>query len=153
MGPTASELREELDQHRDDAAGRLAELENRVQAVTQTARSEVEETTDQIRSQVEDARDQIKQTFDIKYQLRENPLIAAGAGIVAGFLLGGGLSSGGGGGSRQSGQRSSSSVGGHLQASLRQSAKSSGLSDTLSSAGSALVSELTKSVKGAVGQK
>lgn len=149
MGPTASQIREELDQHRDDAAARLAEIENRVQNVTSEARSEVEETKEQIRSQVEDAKEQVKQTFDLKYQLKENPLIAVGGGLLAGFLLGGGLSGGGGHSSR----RSSSSVGGHLQASLMQSAKSSGLSDTLSSAGSALLSEVTKSVKGVVGKK
>ncbi len=152
MGSTASQIREELDQHRDDAAARLAELENRVQNVTSEARSEIDETKEQIRSQVEDAKEQVKQTFDVKYQLKENPLIAVGGGLLVGFLLGGGLSGGGGGDSHPS-QRSSSSVGGHLQASLMQSAKSSGLSDTLSSAGSALLSEVTKSVKGVVGKK
>jgi len=152
MGPTASQIREELDQHREDAAARLAEIENRVQHVTSEARSEVDETKEQIRSQVEDAKEQVKQTFDVKYQLQQNPLIAVGGGLLLRFLLGGGASGGGGGGS-YSGSRSSSSVGGHLHASLMQSAKSSGLSDTLSSAGSALLSEVTKSVKSAVGQQ
>lgn len=153
MGPTASQIREELDHHREDAASRLTEIENRVQNVTSEARSEVDETKEQIRSQVEDAKEQVKQTFDVKYQLQQNPLIAVGGGLLLGFLVGGGLSGGGGGGGHHSGQRSSSSVGGHLQASLMQSGKSSGLSDTLSSAGSALLAEVTKSVKGAVGQK
>ena len=141
MGPTASQIREELDQHREDAADRLAELENRVGSVTDQARTQVEETTQQIR-----------QGLDIKYQLRENPLIGVGVGLLAGFLLGGGLSGGGGGGSHRGhpGQRSSG-VSGHLQATLMQSAKSSGLSDTISAAGSALMSEVTKTVKGAVG--
>lgn len=142
MGPTASQIREELDQHRDDAADRLAELENRVGSMTDQARTQVEETTQEIR-----------QTFDLRYQLRENPLIAVGGGVLLGFLLGGGLSGGGGGGSHHgpSGHRSSS-VSGHLQASLMQSAKSSGLSDTISAAGSALLSDVTKTIKGAVGQ-
>lgn len=152
MGPTASQIREELDQQRDDAAARLAEIENRVQNVTSEARSEVDETKEQIRSQVEDAKEQVKQTFDVKYQLQQNPLVAVGGGLLLGFLLGGGIS-GGGGGSHHSGHQSSSSVGGHLQASLMQSAKSSGLSDTVSSAGSALLAEVTKTVKGAIGQQ
>ncbi len=156
MGPTASQIRQELDDHRDDAAGRLAELENRVTAVTEQARTEVEETTDQIRSQVEDAKEQVKQTFDLKYQLKENPLVAVGGGLLLGFLLGGGLS-GGGGGNGSGGNRGSApksnDLGGHLRASLMQSAKSSGLSDTVSAGGSALVSEVTKSVKGAIGQR
>ncbi len=143
MGPTASEIRQELDQHRDDAASRLAEIENRVESISDQARSQVEETTTQI-----------KQSLDIRHQLKENPLIAVGGGLLLGFLLGGGLSGGGGGGgSSHSSQRSSSSVGGHLQASLLQSAKSSGLSDTISATGSALLSEVTKSVKGVVGQQ
>jgi len=151
MGPTASQIREELDHHRDDAASRLAELENRVGAMTEQARSQVEEATDEIRTQVVDTKQQIQQTFDLKYQLQENPLIAVGGGLLLGFLLGGGLSGGGGGYQGQSGQ-GSSAVTRHLRESMMQSARSSGLSDTMSAAGSALLSEVTKSVKGAVGQ-
>ena len=140
MGPTASQIREELDQHREDAADRLAELENRVGSATEQARTQVEETTQQIR-----------QGLDIKHQLKENPLIGVGGGLLVGFLLGGGLSGGGGGQHGPSGHRSSG-VSGHLQATLMQSAKSSGLSDTVSAAGSALMAEVTKTIKGATGQ-
>lgn len=152
MGPTASQIRQELDQHRDDASGRLAELENRVGSMTDQARSQVEEATDEIRTQVEDTKQQIQQTFDVKYQLRENPLIAVGGGLLLGFLLGGGLSGGGGGAYQGQSGQGSSAVTRHLRESMMQSARSSGLSDTVSAAGSALLSEVTKTVKGAVGQ-
>lgn len=144
MGPTASQIRQELEQHREDAANRLAELENRADSVTYQARTQVEDTTEQIRTQLE-------QTVDSTYQLWENPLIVVGGGLQLGFLLGGGISGGGNGGGSPA-HRSTSSVSSHLQASLMQSAKSSGLSDTISAAGSALLSEVTRSVKGVVGQ-
>lgn len=148
MGSTASQIREELDQHRDDAAARLAELENRVGGAAEQAKSQVEE----VRTQVEDAAQQVKQRLDITYQLQENPLVAVGAGLLVGFLLGGGLSGGGGGSRHSPAGYGSPSVGAHLQASLMRSAKSSGISDTLSAAGNALMSEVTKSVKGATGR-
>ena len=152
MGPTAGQIREELDHHRDDAAGRLAELEHRVESMTEEARTQVQEATGEIRTQVEDTKQQIQQTFDIKYQLQENPLIAVGGGLLLGFLLGGGLSGGGGGGYQGQSGQGSSAVTRHLRESMMQSARSSGLSDTMSAAGSALLSEVTKTVKGAIGQ-
>ncbi|HEV2527046.1 MAG TPA: hypothetical protein VGT61_01130 [Thermomicrobiales bacterium] len=152
MGESASQIRQELDQYRDSAAERLAEIEDRVGNVTDEARHVVEDVQTQVQTQVKETTEQIRQTFDIKHQMSENPLVAVGAGLLAGFILGGGLSGGGGSRSYQGGYRSQSGIGAHLNRTVRESARSSGLNDTLSAAGSALSKQLMGSVRANVDQ-
>ena len=148
MGESTDRIREELDQYRDSAAGRLAEIENRVGNVADEARGMV----DDARTEVQETTEQIRQTFDVKHQIQENPLVVVGAGLLAGFVLGGGLSGGGGGGSSSGSSGSGAGIGSHLNRTIRESARSAGLNDTVSAAGSALVQQLTGSFRANVDQ-
>lgn len=135
MGTETDQLRQELDQRRDDAAERISEIEHRVESVTEQARTGVEETTDKI-----------KESLDLRKQIDENPLLAVGAGLLAGLFLGGAIGgddnqrSGYSGGSRNSG----------LMHTLRQTAQQAGLEDTFSAASAALMASTKDRVKGNV---
>lgn len=141
MGTTADQLREEIDQKRDDASRKIDEIEARIEGTAENVRDEVRQTA-------QDVTDQVKETLDIKSQIEERPLIAIGVGLAAGFLLGG---MGGGGESH------SSSYGRNLQSgvmnTLRDTSKESGLNDTLSAAASALMGMATTQAKGMAGDR
>jgi hypothetical protein len=72
MGESADQLREEIEMKRQDASGKIEQIE---QKVTDTA--------DQVRGQV----DQVKQTFDWRKQVNERPLAALGAAFIGGIVL------------------------------------------------------------------
>lgn len=137
MGPTADQLRQEIDQKREDAAGKIDQLETRVQETALSVKSEVEETAQKV-----------KLTFDLKHQVEQNPLMAVGVGLLGGFLLGG-LMGGDGGGSRSpSGGMDSGLVG-----ALRTAARDAGLEETLSTAATTLMGTFSDRIKGAVDQQ
>jgi ElaB/YqjD/DUF883 family membrane-anchored ribosome-binding protein len=138
MGPTADQLRQEIDQKREDAASKIDELETRVQETALGVKSEVEETAQKV-----------KQSFDLKHQVEQNPLLAVGAGLLGGFLLGGLTGGGGGGGSRYSSGGKNSG----LMGTLRNAAREAGLEDTISTATTTLMGTFSERIKGAVDQQ
>lgn len=132
MGSGTDQIREELEQTRDDAAERINELQNRLESVTEQATSTVE-----------NAKEQIKEKLDLKQQISNNPLVAVGAGLVVGFLLAGAGEDGGS--SRRS--RSGGGMSNDLIRQLRETARSTGLEDTLTAASGALMSTLSERMK------
>ena len=141
MGQTADQLRQEIDQKRDDAAQKIDELQSQVQGAAQ---------------KVTDTAMQVKDSFDIRRQIEERPLLALGAALVGGFLLGG-MGGGGGQGQRSSGgnvQRDWESGGASSGAmsGIRRAAQSSGLEDTLSHAASALMGSIADRLRDTLDQ-
>lgn len=141
MGTTADQLRQEIEQKREDAAEKIAEIESRVDDTTQ----------------------RVKETFDLRHQVEQNPLLALGAAMVGGFVLGGLLDRD----DRPSGaewrrmqgppadlqhQRGPAGNQGGALSGIRHAVKSSGLDDTLSSMTAAVLALVTDKVKDAVNQ-
>jgi hypothetical protein len=136
MGQTGDQLRQELDQTREDASEKI----------------------DQIQERVEDATQKVKDTFDVRMQIEERPLVAAGVAIAGGFLLGSLM---GGDNQRQrrenasqtpesqriyAGRQSHDAQGGVMGA-IHNAAKSTGLDDTLNAMAASVVGALTDQLK------
>jgi ElaB/YqjD/DUF883 family membrane-anchored ribosome-binding protein len=128
MGQTADQLRQEVDQKRDDAAQKIDQIQAKVDGATQ-----------QVKDTVDDAKQQVKDAFDLRKQIEENPLLALGAALAGGFILGGVLGDDDrddhryprdDGGPRTAPYRPQSSSSG-VRDSIRKAAKSTGLEDTL----------------------
>ncbi|HET8523548.1 MAG TPA: hypothetical protein VFL82_09950 [Thermomicrobiales bacterium] len=135
MGQTGDQLRQELDQTRENASQKIDEIQDRV----------------------EDATQKVKDTFDVRMQIEERPLIAAGVAVAGGFLLGSLM----GGGDKQhhenayqtpesrrmyAGAQSHESHGGMMGA-IHNAAKSTGLDDTLNAMAASVVGALTDQLK------
>ena len=142
MGTTADQLRQEIDQKRDDASRKINEIESRLESTTENVRDEVRQTA-------QDVTDQVKETLDVKSQIQERPLVAIGVGLVGGFLLGG---MGGDGGGRSFGRHGSSMQAGIMK-SVRDTAQETGLNDTLAAAASALMGTATAQAKTMAGDR
>jgi len=143
MGQSSDQIRQEIEQHRSDAAQKIDDLEMRVQDTATQAR-------DQAKGMVEDTIQTAKESFDFRKQVEERPLVALGVAFVGGLMLGGitGGSSNGGG----SGPQASAAYGGSHQrhgagGTLRQAAQRSGLEDTISNAAAALLGSVTEQFK------
>ncbi len=138
MGQTADQLRQEIDQKRDDAGEKIDQIESRVQDTAQAAKDTVTDTVEQV-----------KQSIDIQKQIAERPLVALGAALVGGFVLGGLM--GGGKDSQQhgGGQYAGASPGG-TRSGLRGAAKESGLEETLTSMMTALTGMLSERLRSTV---
>jgi len=116
MGQAADQLRDQVDQTRDDAAQKIQQIEQRVAETTQ----------------------QVKEQFDWRHQVEERPLLAMGAALLGGMVLGG-LTGGGGdhGGSNgrsyasASSDHQQSSDGGGLTGIIRTAAKNAGIEETV----------------------
>lgn len=147
MGQSSDQIRQEIDQKRTDAASKIDALKDQVQGNADEVRGQVEDTVDQVREgvqgTVEDTIETVKQNIDLQRQMEERPLVALGAALVGGFVLGGLL----GGGGQQSHSGGSSSGGGASSA-IRGAAHKSGLEDTISNAAAALMGNVTEQFKG-----
>jgi hypothetical protein len=137
MGKTGDQLRQELDQTREDASQKIDEIQDRV----------------------EDATQKVKDTFDVKAQIAERPLVAAGVAVAGGFLLGSVM---GGDHQNQHGEKShqtsqnqqlypsrqsQESQGGGVMGAVHNAAKSAGLDDTLNAMAASVVGALTDQLK------
>lgn len=172
MGKSSDQLREEIDAQRSDAGAKIDQLQTQLQdtvegtrqTVTDTA-TQVAETVTQVRegaqAMVTDTVDSVKQSmeqtmadFDLEKMVEERPLMAAGMALVGGFLLGSIMGGGDDNSQRYSSSHSSgadttgsgSSTLGFGQ-SMRSAAKRSGLEDTISNAGAALMGTVTEQLK------
>lgn len=155
MGEDADRLRQEIDQKRDDAASKIDQIEERMQDTAQMAKETVRDTTQAAKESVMEVVDQtvakVKEGFDVHQQVEQRPLVAVGAAMLGGFLLGGIL-----GNDRQGGRYDRNGVHadnqGGVTASLRQAAQRSGLDDTIEKAASALLGSLKEQISSVVEQ-
>ncbi len=159
MGQSADQLRQEIEQKREDAAQKIEQIESQVTDTVHQARTTVDETVMKARDTVEGTVQKAKESVDLRRQVEEKPLLALGAALLGGFALGGML--GGDKGGHQSGSRSThiegssrayeASMGAQSQSGLRgniqQAAKSSGLEDMLANGTTALMNSLTERLK------
>lgn len=159
MGQSADQLRQEIEQKREDAAQKIEQIESRVTDTVQLARTTVDDTVMKARDTVEETVQKAKESVDFRRQIEEKPLLALGAALLGGFALGGML--GGDKGSHRSGYRAThiedstraneASMGSQSQSGLRgniqQAARSSGLEDMLANGTTALMTSLTERLK------
>jgi len=128
MGETTGELRQAVDNKRDDAAQKIDKIEQKVGETTQ----------------------QVKESLDWRRQVDEKPLMALGAAFVGGFVLGGVM------GGDDDHQKSSphwqtSKNRGGLGGAIRNAAKSSGFEDSLSEMATGLFGSLSTRMKQVAG--
>lgn len=170
MGKSSDQLREELDVQRADTGAKIDDLQHQVQNQIEDTREQVTETAQQVRDEaqamVTDTVDSVKQTmddFDLERMVQDRPLLSFGAAMLGGFMLGAMM--GGGNDSdhnqnryttaRMGSSTASESVGytgSHSSSSgignsLRSAAQKSGLEDTISNAGAALMGSVTEQLK------
>ncbi len=162
MGQSADQLRQEIEQKREDAAQKIEQIESRVTDTVEQARTTVDDTVMKARDTVEGTVQKAKESVDLRRQVEEKPLLALGAALLGGFALGGMLGGGKGGqgssayggrpshveGSSQAYYASQGSQGqGGLRGNIQQAAKSSGLEDMLANGTTALMNSLTERLK------
>lgn len=134
MGKSASQIDQELEQTRSDAAEKIEKIE---QQVTQSAES-------------------VKESLDWRHQVEQRPLMALGMAFLGGMMLGG-MTNGGdqhgsprysyNGASRSSYESNGSSSQGGMTDAVRHAARASGADDAISSAAAALVSTAGQRIK------
>jgi ElaB/YqjD/DUF883 family membrane-anchored ribosome-binding protein len=77
MGQTADELRQQVDQKRDDASQKIEQIEQQVMQGAQQVQEKVSETANQVKAKM-----------DLRQQVEERPLLALGAAMAGGMILG-----------------------------------------------------------------
>jgi hypothetical protein len=141
VGKSTSEISQELEQTRSDAAEKIGKIEEQV---TQSAES-------------------VKESLDWRHQVEARPMLAVGAAFLGGMLLGG-MSGGGNGGDNggqhrtysyidaenQGSSMGSKSQGGGISGALKNAAHTSGADEAFSSAAAALLTTATQRVKGSI---
>lgn len=156
MGQSSDEIRHEINQHRNHAASKIDQLQSQVQGTTDDLRHQAEDAVDQVREQVkgtvDDTIETVKEHISIEEHIQERPLVALGAALIGGIVLGGMLGSGDKHQSHSSGDgasysHQSSGSGGGLGHTVRQAMKNSGLEETFSNAAAAMMSSVTDQVK------
>jgi hypothetical protein len=166
MGQTADQLRQEIESKRGDAASKIDQIEARVTDTAQQAKETVDqtvqsalgtvtETVDHAREAVADTVEQVKQSIDLKKMAEERPLVALGAALVGGFVLGG-LTGGGDDRNRGGGQHYQSPQGQSYQyggsqagraSGFRGAAQQSGLDETISLISGTLMGMITERLR------
>ena len=147
MGQSADQLREEIAAKREDAAQKIDAIQ-----------AQVEGTVQQVQETVQDTVEQVKQSFDVRHQIEQRPLLALGAALLAGFAFG---SITGGGGDGQPPPASSSGPSqlpayrprhSGVSGLLQRAVKEAGLEDAVTNAASALLATVTDKVKATIGE-
>jgi hypothetical protein len=131
MGETTGELRQAVDNKRDDAAQKIDQIEQKVGETTQ----------------------QVKESLDWRRQVDEKPLMAVGAAFIGGMLLGG-VTGGDDGNQKSSSEhwqsrKNPSGLGG----AIRNAAKKSGFEDSLNDMATGLFGSLSSRMKEITGDK
>ena len=119
MGETTDQLRQQVDQKREDASQKIDQIEQQITSKAQDLETKVQDTAQQVKAQM-----------DWRHQVEERPLIAVGAALVGGILLGGIMGKGNG---HQASQQSGvpASPGGGVTDTVRKAARESGLDDAV----------------------
>jgi hypothetical protein len=131
MGQTTGELRQAVDNKRDDAAQKIDQIEQRVGETTQ----------------------QMKETLDWRKQVDDNPLVAVGAAFIGGMVLGGVLGGGDDHQQKQPPQWQSAAAGAGLGGVIRKAAKSSGIEDSFNDMASSLFGTISDRMKQMTSEK
>jgi ElaB/YqjD/DUF883 family membrane-anchored ribosome-binding protein len=166
MGHSSDQIREEIDQKRNDAASKIDQLQSQVQDTGAQMQGRVQETAEQVQEVVHQVREQAKGTvddtiqtvkdnienIDLQQQVQQRPLLAVGAAFIGGIVLGKMTSS-----DQQHTQHRESSYQGYapkhendgasMTGGLRQAVQRSGLDETLSNAAAALMGSVTEQLK------
>lgn len=160
MGQSSDQLRQEIDQHRQDAERKINDLQGQVQGTAEDLRAQARGTAEDVREQVqgtvEETVHKVTENVDFEQFIQERPLVSLGAALVGGFVLGGLLGDGDGGGSSRAhdytGERGgiashSSSGGSSLGHSVRKMIRETGLEDTFNNAAAAMMGTVTEQLK------
>lgn len=170
MGKSSDQLREEIDAQRAEAGEKIDQLQHQVQDQIEDTRQQVTETATHVREEaqamVTDTVDTVKKSvedFDFEQMVQQRPLVSVGVAMLGGVLLGSML----GGddhqrshhhagatydaGSVSYGSRSGNGGAG-IGSTLRSAAQKSGLEDTISNVGAALMGTMTEQLKNMVDQ-
>jgi ElaB/YqjD/DUF883 family membrane-anchored ribosome-binding protein len=170
MGEGTDQLRQEIDQKRDDAAQKIDQIEQQVMQTAQQMEQKVTNTAQQIESKVMDTRQQIedkvmdtkqqiedkvtdtvqqvREKFDWRGQVEERPLVAVGVAMLGGAILGGVLKDGDDHAREASHQMGiSSQKRSGVGNAIRNAAKDSGLEDTIQKFAHAAFSNLGNQVR------
>jgi ElaB/YqjD/DUF883 family membrane-anchored ribosome-binding protein len=147
MGETADQLRQQVDQKRDDASQKIEQIEQQVM-----------NTAHQVEQKVTDTAQQVKDKLDWRQQVEERPLLSLGAALIGGMVLGGIM--GKDSNHQSSGQHFSTSThtgatspqmgaasSGGVTNALRNAARDSGLDDTIQRFASNAFSSITERVR------
>lgn len=162
MGKSADQIRQEIDRERADAGQKIDELEQRVQDNTEHMKQQARDTAEQVRGEaqalVHDTVHTVKENMNLEEQIQERPLVAAGAALIGGFVLGSLMDSGSGhhqtvhhySGADVSGSgqhTGGSHTGSSVANGIRSAAKKSGLEETIENAAAALLGSVTEQLK------
>jgi ElaB/YqjD/DUF883 family membrane-anchored ribosome-binding protein len=120
MGETTDQLRQQVEQKREDASQKIDQIEQQVMNKAQDIESKVSDTAQQVKAQM-----------DWRHQVEERPLMAVGAALVGGMLLGGIVGKGNDHQSTQQIAGKQASHGGGVTDTVRKAAKDSGLDNAV----------------------
>lgn len=173
MGESTDQIRQEIDRSRNNAAAKIDQIQHQVEDTADGLRTNVQDTAEhlvtgaqeaaeQVREQVsgmvDDTIHSVKENVDLRQMIEERPLIALGAALIGGFVLGG-LTGGDDNGhahyqepnryqqSTYSGGRSSGGSGSPLGSGIRTAIQKTGIEDTLSSAAAAFIGSMSDQLK------
>lgn len=166
MGESTDQIRREIDANRQDAAAKIDQLQNQVQNTADGLRANVQDTAEgivtgvqdtaehlreQVSGAVDDTIQSVKENVDLRKTIEERPLLALGAALIGGFVLGG-LTGGDNNGQHQyqgagTSSHASGGPGSQLGQGLRAAIQKTGIEDTLSSAAAAFVGSLGDQLK------
>jgi uncharacterized protein YjbJ (UPF0337 family) len=155
MGESTDQIRREIDESRQSAADKIDQIQNQVTGTADQMTASVQETAEHLREQVtgtvEDSIQTVKENLDIRQAIEERPLLAVGAALIGGFVLGG-LTGGDhdhrpSQGSTMPAASHSGASGSSLGSGLRAAIQKSGIEDTLSNAAAAFVGGLSDQLK------
>jgi len=138
MGETADQLRQQVDQKRDDASQKIEQIEQKVM-----------DTAGQVEQKVTETAQQVKDKLDWRQQVEERPLVALGAALIGGMMLGGVLGKDGQhhSGSSQSSSSTSAGSSAGVTGAIRKAAQNSGLDDTIEKFASNMFSSISQRVR------
>jgi uncharacterized protein YjbJ (UPF0337 family) len=156
MGESTNQIRQEIDQSRQSAADKIDQLQDQVTGTADQLRVNVQDSAEQLRDQVSGAVDDtiqtVKENIDIRQAIEQRPLLALGAALISGFVLG--SLTGGDDGHQTNSQGATSftssrtgSSGSSLGSGLRSAIQKTGIEDTLSSAAAAFIGSLGDQLK------
>jgi ElaB/YqjD/DUF883 family membrane-anchored ribosome-binding protein len=166
MGESPDQIRGQIAERRTAASDKIDRLQSQVQDTADQMRTQVQDTADHLADQamgtVDQVKDQaktaveetvqtIKENVDLRQQIEERPMVALGAALFGGFLLGHLLSDDGSHGHQsytttQPGG-TASGMGNTLRESIRTAAGKSGLEEMITNSGTALLGSVTDQLK------
>jgi len=133
MGETADQLRQQVDQKRDDASQKIDQIEQQVMGKAH-----------EIEHKVSDTAQQMKAKMDWRHQVEERPLLAVGAALISGMLIGGitGKDDGKGSASGATSMHGTEHQRGGVTNAVRNAARESGLEDSIQNFANAAFGQL-----------